>query len=298
MALAEDGHNAARQLAFRVLLANLPHGKLVGNQSTYDQHTRTYVQDTFSTASLIAKLALVDKEASQMARGVMKTAMEKVEKLRVTGWATMDIDLRGPRARSFAAAAMRGLFPSLKSLELGSQSIGDDGVRALVEAAQAGAFPQLEELGLGGNEVGDDGASVCAQLRRHVATLKYLNLDSNDFQDEGAYALADMRWLGLDDDDDDDDDDFEETDLDDFQISVAYNNLSTDAIRALLERTFVPENNFAFCEVCDGHFVKGRDTVAWFRKSVQHPSERRQIYSACTQCIDELDGSQEIFYYA
>jgi Ran GTPase-activating protein (RanGAP) involved in mRNA processing and transport len=67
-------------------------------------------------------------------------------------------------ARGFATAAAAGRSTSLRVLQLGFNSIGVEGIKALVEAHAAGALDELEHLDLACNVMGPAGAAALAPM--------------------------------------------------------------------------------------------------------------------------------------
>lgn len=131
----------------------------------------------------------------------------------------------GTRGARMLAEAIRGegmakALPKLTVLNLGTNALGDDGVRALARAFpnaiesldlsenQIGANgaraladvlamrdTSLLTLDLRDNVVGNEGARALAAALRSNATLRTLNLERNVISDEGARALSEYRWL-------------------------------------------------------------------------------------------------------
>ena len=77
---------------------------------------------------------------------------------------------------------------SLTSLNLLGNRIGDDGAKALATALETNT--SLTSLELGFNRIGADGATALATALKNNTSLTSLNLLNNDIGDEGANALA------------------------------------------------------------------------------------------------------------
>ena len=69
---------------------------------------------------------------------------------------------RSPWAQTAASRAASGALASLQDLNLGTNQIGDDGLKALAEACASGALASLKELYLYENQIGDAGISALA----------------------------------------------------------------------------------------------------------------------------------------
>ncbi|KAL0242847.1 hypothetical protein GEMRC1_005410 [Eukaryota sp. GEM-RC1] len=78
---------------------------------------------------------------------------------------------------------------SITSIDLGGNSIGNEGARALADALKVNA--SITSIDLGGNSIGDEGARALADVLKVNASITSINLDSNTIRDEGARALAD-----------------------------------------------------------------------------------------------------------
>ena len=78
--------------------------------------------------------------------------------------------------------------PSLTSLDLFRNGIGDDGAKALATALKTNTW--LTSLELGFNSIGADGATALAAALKTNTWLTSLELESNRIGDEGANALA------------------------------------------------------------------------------------------------------------
>jgi hypothetical protein len=87
-----------------------------------------------------------------------------------------------------AAVLAAGAAPKLRLLNLGGNSIGDAGARAL--AAALPIATALESLDLSSNAIGSGGACALAQALPRAGRLAVLNLQSNAIGDEGTRALA------------------------------------------------------------------------------------------------------------
>ncbi len=79
------------------------------------------------------------------------------------------------------------------ALELGSNDLGDAGVKAL---ARSPHMASLTSLGLSNNGLGDGGAKALAGSP-HMARLTELDVSSNLISDEGIEALKQSRYLDL-----------------------------------------------------------------------------------------------------
>ncbi|KAF9391584.1 ATP-binding cassette, sub-B (MDR TAP), member 4 [Podila verticillata] len=84
---------------------------------------------------------------------------------------------------------------TLTTLDLKSNSIGDDGAQALAEALKTNNT--LTALYLGDNSIGDDGAQVLAEALKTNLTLTTLYLEDNSIGDNGAQALAEVLQTNL-----------------------------------------------------------------------------------------------------
>ena len=88
------------------------------------------------------------------------------------------------------------------TLALGNNNIGDEGAIAIAEALKVTAV--LTSLHLAANNIGVDGAKAIAEALKANAVVTILNLDSNRIGDEGAIAIAEalkvdemLNGLGL-----------------------------------------------------------------------------------------------------
>lgn len=144
------------------------------------------------------------------------------------------------------AALCDGEFHALRTLHLGSNSPGDQGVKVL---AQAPWFKTLHRLNMGECMIGDEGARalqetpfVC-QLRElhwpdnqlgaqgaqwlassaHLSSLQVLDLSNNQLGDQGACALAHAPWsVGL------------------RELKLGSNQIGSKGVRALAEDATLP----------------------------------------------------------
>jgi Ran GTPase-activating protein (RanGAP) involved in mRNA processing and transport len=86
-------------------------------------------------------------------------------------------------------AAIKGVFNRvLTKLELGNNSIGDNGAKAIAEALKVNAV--VTELGLNANNIGPEGAIAIAEALKVNAVVTTLNLMYNSIGAEGAKAIA------------------------------------------------------------------------------------------------------------
>ena len=83
-------------------------------------------------------------------------------------------------------------LPSLQSLEISNNPVGDTGMHAMCEGLGFGAAPSLSDLSLAGNKFWPAGAEVLAAALRRGAmfTLKVLDLRTNPLGKQGVVALA------------------------------------------------------------------------------------------------------------
>jgi Ran GTPase-activating protein (RanGAP) involved in mRNA processing and transport len=81
--------------------------------------------------------------------------------------------------------------PALTSLNLGANTIGDAGVKALAESPH---LQSLTSLDLGDNYIGEEGAKALAESP-HLQNLTLLDLEFNDIGDAGAKALVASPYL-------------------------------------------------------------------------------------------------------
>ena len=78
--------------------------------------------------------------------------------------------------------------PSLTTLDLNDNEIGDDGAQALAIALENNT--SITEFNLEYNQIGDEGAQALATALQKNNSLTVLNLGYNEIVDEGAQALA------------------------------------------------------------------------------------------------------------
>lgn len=120
-------------------------------------------------------------------------------------------------ARGFAAAADAGRSTSLRVLQLGFNSIGVEGIEALVEAHAAGALDQLEHLDLACNVMGPAGAAALApMLEPRDDRLVEVEDETNGVivdEREDEAGVDDIRGRGL------------------YSLDVAVNNVAVDGAR-------------------------------------------------------------------
>ena len=81
----------------------------------------------------------------------------------------------------------------LKSLSIGQNKLGDEGVSALCESLKTNTT--LEKLDIRGGykdmlPLGASGAKIIAEMLKVNTPLTYLNLGFNDIGKEGAIAIA------------------------------------------------------------------------------------------------------------
>ncbi|CAO3568867.1 unnamed protein product [Mortierella alpina] len=79
---------------------------------------------------------------------------------------------------------------TLATLNLDSNTVGDDGAKVLAEALKTNST--LTTLNLPYNSIGDDGAKALAEALETNKTLTILNLESNAIAYDGINALAEM----------------------------------------------------------------------------------------------------------
>lgn len=83
-------------------------------------------------------------------------------------------------------------FPSLLSLNVQGNSIGDEGFVALVRAAECGSFRQVTRLDFRKNSVSNEGCKALSGMRTGaLPQLQNLSLSYNRVEDEGANAVHD-----------------------------------------------------------------------------------------------------------
>jgi len=85
-------------------------------------------------------------------------------------------------------AALAASRPGLRRLYLGSNAIGDLGIRDIAAALPSAA--RLTHLELSDNRIVDEGATYLAMALALSPTLKYLGLASNQVGDQGASRIA------------------------------------------------------------------------------------------------------------
>jgi len=90
-----------------------------------------------------------------------------------------------------------GAAPSLSDLSLAGNKFGPAGAEVLAAALRRGAMPKLKELQICSNAIGSQGVAALAAPLRKMPALKRLFLDSCDTGDEGVASLVDN--LGKDD---------------------------------------------------------------------------------------------------
>jgi hypothetical protein len=127
---------------------------------------REAAEHMWTTRTLTLPGAVKEQDYATLAGGIFSCVNLQDKKL-----AAKDIDA--------LLEAFKGTI-TLKELNLGYNSIGNEGARALAQNTT------LIKLHLGSNHVGDEGARALAQN----TTLTWLNLWDNTLGDEGARALA------------------------------------------------------------------------------------------------------------
>ena len=83
-----------------------------------------------------------------------------------------------------------GALPAVTFLGFGYMHVGDAGASALAAALGRGALPRLKSLSLINTAIGDAGLVALAPALRRLPTLLHLDLDGNQFGDEGLAALV------------------------------------------------------------------------------------------------------------
>ena len=87
----------------------------------------------------------------------------------------------------------KGALASIHTLHIIGNRMGDDGITALAEACgPKRAFPKLEELSLCENAICEDGMQALASAvsKGALASLKILNLQENQIGSAGVSAFA------------------------------------------------------------------------------------------------------------
>jgi len=93
------------------------------------------------------------------------------------------------------AATSQEAFEHLTSLNISTNVIGDDGLRAIANAVQAGAFRNLSKLTMRENQISADGGRAIAQVARWER-LTELDVAENNLGDEGARVFAKAAKAG------------------------------------------------------------------------------------------------------
>ena len=94
---------------------------------------------------------------------------------------------------AFAGGACR----ELKWLSPGINVIGDAGIAALSTALEKGALPNLTHLLLYNNSIGDEGLkALMAACSGRLSKLERIDLERNNISDEGVEAIADALDKG------------------------------------------------------------------------------------------------------
>ena len=129
----------------------------------------------------------------QLAEGLGEGALPAVTYLFISGMHVGDAG-----ASALAAALGQGALPRLKTLDLGNAAIGDAGLVALAPALRR--RPALERLSLHGNSLGDEGlaalvappppAGAPPPLTGVLTKLKGLNLSFTQVTDAGCATLT------------------------------------------------------------------------------------------------------------
>ena len=129
----------------------------------------------------------------QLAAGLGAGALPAVTKFCIFGTHVGDAG-----ASALAAALGQGALPRLKSLALTNAAIGDAGLVALAPALRR--LPALEELYIGGNSLGDEGlaalvappppAGAPTTTTGGLTKLRVLNLSRTQINDAGCATLA------------------------------------------------------------------------------------------------------------
>ena len=92
----------------------------------------------------------------------------------------------------FCCSFLDGLVSTpLKSLRIGENKLGDEGVSVLCESLKTNTT--LEKLGIQGHyldQLGASGATIIAEMLKVNTSLTDLNLEGNEIGKEGAIAIA------------------------------------------------------------------------------------------------------------
>ena len=128
------------------------------------------------TELIYTDLKWTDKEAVAVSKVIATGVLKKLERLNLGSNQIGDAGVK-----ALAEAAGKGTLPQLKNLYLDRNQIGDAGVTALVEAAGKGSLPQLELLDLRDNQIGDAGVMALAEAagKGTLPQLKGLYLMNN-----------------------------------------------------------------------------------------------------------------------
>ncbi|KAL0208973.1 hypothetical protein P9112_011560 [Eukaryota sp. TZLM1-RC] len=101
------------------------------------------------------------------------------------------IDLWSSNLGSSGLNLLHGCYPpALESLDLGQNSIGDEGCQSLLTSFSQPSAPPLRALLLAQNAIGDSGAIALAHLIQSLPSLRRLDLRDNEISNTGASSLA------------------------------------------------------------------------------------------------------------
>ncbi len=89
-----------------------------------------------------------------------------------------------------AVAAMVAVTGGLTALDLSSNCLKDEGVRAVCEAIQSNKETKLSSLNMGRNSIGPVGAKSVAAMLAVTGTLIECNLSNNDMGEEGKASIC------------------------------------------------------------------------------------------------------------
>eukprot|EP00964_Phaeocystis_antarctica_P009522 scaffold5167_cov66-Phaeocystis_antarctica.AAC.1 len=96
----------------------------------------------------------------------------------------------GPYVQRLVEGLVAGALPAVTALVAYHTDVCDAGASALAAALGRGALPRLETLVLGAVGIGDAGLVALAPALQRLPALQQLELDENEFGDEGLAALV------------------------------------------------------------------------------------------------------------
>ena len=140
-------------------------------------------------AGSLAQLRVLSVSSNRLGNAGVEAlcaALPRLSRLAELDLAQNEVAAPGARA---CASMLRG-FPSLSSLTLSNNPLGDAGVTALSDALVAGGAPQLSQLRLRSVAMRRAGLKAFAAALASIPLLTVLDVSGNGFGDEAARVLA------------------------------------------------------------------------------------------------------------